>query len=99
MQRFVAAVLSVCLAMPAIAGPLEDGVAAFGRGDVATALRVLQPLAEQGNPLAKAVLGSMYDEGKGVAQDLAKASTLYREAAGSDVAQAQMLLGRMYATG
>jgi TonB family protein len=99
MQRFVAAVLSVCLVMPAIAGPLEDGVAAFGRGDIATALRVLQPLAEQGNPLAKAVLGSMYDEGKGVAQDLAKASTLYREAARSDVPQAQMLLGRMYETG
>jgi TonB family protein len=99
MQRSVAAVLSVCLVVPAFAGPLEDGVAAFGRGDGATALRLLQPLADQGNPLAKTVLGSMYDEGKGVAQDLAKASTLYREAARSDVPQAQLLLGRMYATG
>jgi TonB family protein len=59
----------------------------------------LQPLADQGNPLAKTVLGSMYDEGKGVAQDLAKASTLYHEAARSDVPQAQLLLGRMYASG
>ena len=41
----------------------------------------------------------MYDEGKGVAQDLAKALMLYREAARSDVPQAQLLLGRMYATG
>ncbi len=38
----------MALAVPANAGPLEDGVAAYERGDYAAALKFLRPLAEQG---------------------------------------------------
>ena len=55
------------------AEPLEDGIAAFRIGDYATALRILRPLAEQGNAAAQVNLGSMYAHGQGVTLD-------YREA-------------------
>jgi TPR repeat protein len=48
------------------AGPLEDGIAAYRSGDYATALRILRPLAEQGNAAAQLNLGSMYAHGQGV---------------------------------
>ena len=37
-------ILFVCAAGPAVAGPLEDGYAAYNRGDYATALRLWRPL-------------------------------------------------------
>ena len=40
-------------ALPASAGPLESGVAAQNGADYATALRLLSPLAEQGNAIAQ----------------------------------------------
>lgn len=46
-------VLFACAATPASAGPLEDGRAAYDRGDYATALRLWGPLADQGNPSAQ----------------------------------------------
>ena len=36
----------------------EDGLAAYERGDYATALRLWRPLAEQGNALRQKILGS-----------------------------------------
>jgi len=44
--------MSVAIPGVAIGGPFEDASAAFTRGDYATALGLLRPLAEQG--LAKA---------------------------------------------
>ena len=38
----------MALAVPANAGPHEDGMAAYQRGDYATALKIMRPLAEQG---------------------------------------------------
>jgi TPR repeat protein len=81
------------------AEPLEDGVAAYDRGDYATALRLLQPLAEQGNVTAQIVLGSMYDAGIGVIKDDRKALQWYRLAAEQGNADAQFNLGDMYANG
>ena len=40
--------VALTLAGTAVAGPLEDGVEAVNRGDYATALQLLRPLAEQG---------------------------------------------------
>jgi TPR repeat protein len=81
------------------AGPLEDGVAAYDRGDYATALRLLQPLGEQGDVTAQIVLGSMYDAGIGVTKDDRKALQWYRLAAEQGNADAQFNLGDMYANG
>jgi TPR repeat protein len=58
-----------CLTKPLQAGPLEDGGAAYERGNYATALRLFKPLAEQGDAAAQFFLGSMYAQGKGVPQD------------------------------
>ena len=72
----------------AAAGPFEDGVAAYKRGDYATALRLLRPLAAQGNAAAQYLLGLMYGRGDGVPQDDAEAVKWYRLAAEQGLAAA-----------
>ncbi len=56
-------------------------MAAYQRGDYATALREWHPLAEQGGANAQLLLGSMYDNGLGVPQDYAEAVKWYSKAA------------------
>ena len=51
------------------AGPLEDADAAVKRRDYATAVRLIRPLAEQGDASAQYTLGVFYDNGLGVPQD------------------------------
>ena len=92
-------VLFVCAAGPAVAGPFEDGAAAHGKGDYATALRLWRPLAEQGNASAQHNLGVMYKEGNGVTQDYVAAMAWYEKAANQGKAQAQTSLGLMYFNG
>ena len=92
-------VLFVCAAGPAVAGPFEDGVAAYGKGDYATAMRLLRPLAEQGNARAQNYLAFMYDLGQGVTQDYAAAVSWYRKAAEQGNANAQNNLGLTYEKG
>jgi TPR repeat protein len=92
-------VLSLSLAAPVAAGPFEDGVAAYEREDYATALRLLRPLAEQGEASAQFNLGFMYDLGQGVPQDYAEAVKWYRKAADQGNAAAQYNLGLMYDNG
>jgi hypothetical protein len=77
----------------------DAGYAAYQKADYETALRLLRPLAEQGNPRAETTLGVMYDEGHGVPQDDVQALTWYRRAAEQGYAQAQFNLGVMYARG
>ena len=57
----------------AFAGPWEDGMAAYNRGDYVPAIRLFRPLAEQGNPKAQSVIGVMYRKGEGVAKSSARA--------------------------
>ena len=77
----------------------DEAVAAYERGDYATALREIQPLAEQGDAVAQYNLGLMYDEGQGVPQDYEAAAQWYRRAAEQGYAAAQSNLGVMYAKG
>jgi RecA/RadA recombinase len=51
------------------AGPLEDADVAVKRRDYATAVRLIRPLAEQGDATAQYNLGVFYDNGLGVPQD------------------------------
>jgi len=62
-------VLSLSLAAPVLAGPLEDASAARKRGDYATALKLLRPLAEQGSAVGQNNLGVAYARGEGVPRD------------------------------
>jgi TPR repeat protein len=94
-----ALLMLVALAGAAVAGPFEDGGAAFVRGDYATAMRLWRPLAEQGDALAQSNLGQMYSKGQGAPQDYAAAASWYRKAAEQGVDTAQTNLGRMYDIG
>src|SRR5262245_48134220 len=69
LNRMLAIVLLMSLAETATAGPLEDADAAIKRRDYATAVRLIRPLAEQGNANAQYKLGVFYDNGLGVPQD------------------------------
>ncbi len=86
------------LAAPAWAG-FDEGVAAYKRGDYATAIREWRPLAEQGDAEAQFFLGLMYYIGKGVTQDYAEAMRWYRKAAEQGHAEAQSFLGIKYEHG
>ena len=77
----------------------DAGMAAYERGDYATALRERKPLAEQGDAVAQAGLGFMYEKGKGVPQDYAEALRWYRLAAEQGHAIAQVNLGTIYYQG
>ena len=96
---FAAIVLLLSLAAPVAAGPREDAYAALGRGEYATALRLLRPLADQGDAVAQFDLGLMYDVGhvgQGVPPNYAEARKWYRLAADQGHAEAQHFLGLMY---
>lgn len=74
-------VLALALLGVAKAGQLEDGMAAAERGDYATALQLMRPLAKRGDAAAQFILGGMFDTGKGVSQDPGQAAFWYRKAA------------------
>ena len=75
------------------------GVAAYNRGDYATAIRELRPLAERGLAEAQLKLGLMYYNGWGVPQDFAKAVKWFRKAAEQGDTGGQYNLGGMYYNG
>ncbi len=83
----------------AFADPFDDSIAAYDRGDYPTAIRLLRPLAEQGNAQAQNALGAMYYNGTGVAQDFKEALKWYRAAAQQGYGSAQVNLGAMYYEG
>jgi uncharacterized protein len=89
---FVAATF-VLGAASARAGELEDATAAYSRGDYATALRLMRPLAEKGDVTAQNNLGVIYFKGEGVAKDLKEAEKWYRLAAAQGHPAAQSGLG------
>ena len=89
----------MALTVPVNAGPFEDGLAAWERGEYETALKLLRPLAEQGDAKAQHKLGLMYNNGQGVPQDYVEAVKWYRMAAERCMAEAQYNLGIMYANG
>jgi TPR repeat protein len=53
----------------ALAGPWEDGMVAYNRGDYVPAIQIFRPLAQKGNAKAQSVLGVMYRRGQGVARN------------------------------
>ena len=71
----------ICGASGALAGPWEDGMAAYNRGDYVPAIRLFRPLAEQGNPKAQSVIGVMYRKGQGVAKSSVRAFVWFSLAA------------------
>lgn len=78
-KHFAAALLLV--ASQASWAGAEEGLAAYNRGDFATALKEFRPLAEQGEAGAQTILGAMYENGKGVPEYYVEAVKWYRLAA------------------
>lgn len=92
--------LLMCSALSSVvAGPLEDGTAAYERKDYATALRLWTPLASKGDAPAQHALGKLYARGVGVLQDKVEARKWYQRAAVQGYALAQYDLGLAYGLG
>jgi TPR repeat protein len=96
-DAIAATILMLSLTAPVAAGPGEDAMAVSARGDYATALRLLRPLADQGDAQAQYNLGVLYDNGQGVPQSNAEAMKWYRKAADQGEARDQNNLANRYA--
>src|SRR5437868_6420693 len=70
---FASIVLALGFSARLIAGPFEDGMAAYDKGDHSTAMRYWRGLADQGNPAAQSNLALMYFKGQGVPRDFVQA--------------------------
>ena len=95
----IVAIILLSFAAPVAAGPFEDAAAAYGRGDYATSLRLIRPLADQGDANAQFNLGVRYDNGEGVPQNNVEALKWYWLAANQGLANAQYNLGVRYGEG
>jgi len=73
----------------------QRGLAAYTWQDYATAVRIWQPLAQQGMAAAQHNLGVMYSQGQGVARNDAEAVKWYCKAADQGYALGQRNLGSL----
>jgi TPR repeat protein len=71
----------------------------LGEGDFAEAATWFRKVAEEGDAEAQCQLGTLYQEGRGVAQSYAEALKWYRKAAEQKYAVAQYEIGNMYQFG
>jgi len=99
MRKLAFAAAIALMPVGAFGQDFDAGLSAFNRGDYAQAFQELQPLADQGDAFAQAILGVMYEHGTGVPEDDAEAVRWYRLAADQGYAFAQYNLGSMYANG
>jgi len=99
MQFLVILGLMLGLSTTAVAGPFEDAEMAYQSKDYATALKLFQPLADQGDTNAQRRIGTLYDLGRGVGKDLVTAVKWYRQAADQGNSDAQNDLAMMYLAG
>jgi TPR repeat protein len=74
------------------AGLLEDGQAAYDRGDYGTALQLIMPFSAQGKAMAQYDLGLMYANGRGVPQEDKQAVKWFHLAAAKGVAAVRVAL-------
>jgi uncharacterized protein len=92
-------IAGVAAALPAKGASLNQGAAAFSRGNYVLAARLLAPLAHKGNPRAQAMLGFMYENGLGAPQAYDVAVEFYAGAAEYGDPSGQYLLGMAYDKG
>jgi len=82
-----------------IAGSLTDAARTYDAGNYADAAKQFRALAEQGNAVAQARLGVLYEQGRGVPQDFQEAYKWIRLSVAQGNADAQFTLGWMYELG
>jgi len=78
---------------------IDAGNAAYQKGNYAASMRLLRPLAEQGDARAQSTVALMYYHGRGVRQDDPEAAKWFRLAADQGDAPSQFNLGVMYGEG
>ncbi len=98
-QALAVGALLMSFAAPLVAGPYEEGVAAYDAGDYEAAYRLQRPLAEEGLAQAQVNLGIMFAYGRGVAQNDGEAFEWFRRAADQGDPLAQHNLGVIYDLG
>jgi TPR repeat protein len=91
----IAQLLGACAAF---AGPWEDGMAAYNRGDYVPAIQVFRNLAAQGNAKAQNALGAMFRKGEGAPKNSVRAHMWFSVAAARGDAKAKAELRQMSAT-
>jgi TPR repeat protein len=81
------------------AAEFDDALVAYQAGDYPRAARTLQVASDRGDARAQAALGLMFEQGKGVVRDPARALALFRKAAAQGHRVAQYSLGVAYTHG
>jgi TPR repeat protein len=97
--RPIAVLTLAAICLPALAEPLQDGIAAMHRKDYPAALQLLEPLARSGNAQAQLRMGLLHYHGHGVRESDKQAVQWFERAARQGLAEAQFQLGNMYAYG
>lgn len=74
------------------ADTFDDGLSHYGRGDYDKAMKLLKPLAIEGDGAAQYYVGQMYWQGKGVNQDPVLAYAWIKDASNNGLDMATALL-------
>jgi TPR repeat protein len=100
LKHMIAAIFLVSSFVGSVAADSNmAGVSAYDEGDYATALRLLRPLANQGDPRALNHLGMMYEYGRGVERNPIEAVKWFRKGANRENPTSMYNLGKMYEKG
>jgi uncharacterized protein len=94
-----AALLALAPSTVSVAGPYEDGDAAFRRKEYGIAMGQWLPLAQGGDARAQVGIASIYLNGLGIAPDHSLALSWCKKAADKGEPNALYLLGSMYRDG
>lgn len=78
---------------------LNKAWTAYNIGNYKETIRLIEPLAGEGNPRAQVMLGRCYENGLGVKQDMAVAAQWFQLAAEQNYSEAQVLLAYCYEIG
>jgi len=97
MRKLILTTVFVTTATAVIAGPFENGAAAFKRGDYRAAMENWRTLTT--DPMVQNDFGIMYKDGKGVPQNNATAVQWFSRSAAAGNSLGQNNLGGMYRDG
>jgi hypothetical protein len=99
LRRICAAFLLVCIQWGGATADTAAGVAAYDKGDYATALKLLKPEADKGDAEAEVKYGLMFAKGRGVAHDGAEAFKWFQKSSAQGNVEAMYCMGVAYDVG
>ena len=99
MKRLLAILALLLWLQPASASELSQALSAYRAKQYGTAVAMLKPMAERGDPWAQYSLAVAYDDGFGVPRNFQLALEWYKRAGSQGLADAQYMAGRFYGGG